>query len=637
MRILRGKSNLEVSANGFALFVVGLILATFIGGAARTLLNSSRAHQKVLMTLRAGFPGLEIDVASTEVLLSRGLWPAIGLKLTGLHLKQNTCNRLSFDLLVPSAVLPVRLSSLLKARPRLGIVDISGGSIRLHYQPCHNVIGSADKKGVELETPVTGKAEGGIKLTAPKWRDWAKNFDGVELNSLHVTYSADATWKAIVNSANLYVGSEIVAHANLDLQKSLPFGVLSHLVEIDAHGEGEVLNATLTSEYKEGRVLAKASWDADRNLAVARLEFNQLPLKELLSELHTVGLTPNEIQLRSTWLSCAMDWEGHPKAELPDQVVKLESCKLEGAYGGIVVEPAKLRPWSDPMSEAPVLVRVEKLQLQPLVEALNREVLPKVIPKLGDWTGVLNFRGPSSWNMEGRLENLEVTFSNESVRGKQIVRKMRTIASRNGDKVEAEVGEIILSDGDLQGRAKFTLKDDWRSGAFDVNISALKLAPAVQNLLVGGQWTDLKLVGSGQLDEGDLSEWQGVLEMGSISGPGWKGDRLVLQSQYAPQTFKISAQIAQVDIDPNWSYLAQARGLRPSLPETVELKDVRAKINVRKTGGEIGSLIGFDRTSGKSWRLKGNWLRDGDFIATLTLPDTRNLPLRASKGVLSLD
>ncbi len=76
MRILRGKSSLEVSSHGFAWFVVGLVIATFVGGAARTLLTSDRVHKQIVSELRARFPQQDFQIGATEVLLSRGLWPA---------------------------------------------------------------------------------------------------------------------------------------------------------------------------------------------------------------------------------------------------------------------------------------------------------------------------------------------------------------------------------------------------------------------------------------------------------------------------------------------------------------------------------------------------------------------------------
>src|ERR1051326_8861721 len=98
MRILRGQSNLEVSSTGFALFVVGLVLATFVGGAVKTALSSDRVHQFIVSELKSRFPKQDIQIGATEVLLSRGFWPGFGLRVLNLVVKQDTCVKLSFTL-----------------------------------------------------------------------------------------------------------------------------------------------------------------------------------------------------------------------------------------------------------------------------------------------------------------------------------------------------------------------------------------------------------------------------------------------------------------------------------------------------------------------------------------------------------
>src|SRR5438045_1827397 len=109
MRILRGQSNLEVSSTGFALFVVGIVPATFLGGAVRTTLSSERVHAWIVGELKNRFPKQDIQIGATEVLLSRGFWPGFGLRVNGLAVKQDVCGKLSFNLNLPQAVFPLDL------------------------------------------------------------------------------------------------------------------------------------------------------------------------------------------------------------------------------------------------------------------------------------------------------------------------------------------------------------------------------------------------------------------------------------------------------------------------------------------------------------------------------------------------
>ena len=163
MRILRGKSDLEVSSQGFAWFVVGLVLATFIGGAVRTILSSDQVHKRIVSELKARFPKHEFTLGKTEVLLSSGLWPGLGLRVQNLSFKQETCDKLSFTLEVPEAILPVDMLSLRKRKVRLGRVELSKGRIHLNYRPCPaaatpNAAVAATAPAPEGEQPIAAAA-----------------------------------------------------------------------------------------------------------------------------------------------------------------------------------------------------------------------------------------------------------------------------------------------------------------------------------------------------------------------------------------------------------------------------------------------------------------------------------------------
>src|SRR6185312_7339483 len=136
MRIFRGQSNLEVSSKGFAWFVVGLVLATFVGGAARTVLNSTQVHERIVTELKNRFPRHEFQVGQTEILLSRGIWPGLALRVHDVTFKQEVCGKLSFLLTMPQTTLPLDLLSLIRGNIRLNDVEVEGGNIHLDYHDC---------------------------------------------------------------------------------------------------------------------------------------------------------------------------------------------------------------------------------------------------------------------------------------------------------------------------------------------------------------------------------------------------------------------------------------------------------------------------------------------------------------------
>src|SRR5690606_13507257 len=140
-------------------------------------------------------------------------------------------------------------------------------------------------------------------------------------------------------------------------------------------------------------------------------------------------------------------------------------CKIEGAYGGIPLEEAVFYPFEQSPSKVPAEFRIKGLKPQPLVEALNRKVLPTVIAKLGSWSGHVRCMNKNVWSVDGLLESMEVVFSNQSVRGKQLIRKIRTKVEKVEGLIAARLDQVQIVNGEFDGALEFQLADDWRSGS----------------------------------------------------------------------------------------------------------------------------------------------------------------------------
>ena len=400
-----------------------------------------------------------------------------------------------------------------------------------------------------------------------------------------------------------------------------------------------MLQWQVNSEFKEGHVVWKGSWDTNTHAALSTVQVSQFPIKEVLTELFQMGLIDREVEMKTTWVSCNARWEGSFKKphEAP---VHLQSCKLEGAYGGVQLEKAALFPFDSELLKMPMELRVQNLQVQPLVEALNRKVLPTVINKLGVWSGQVQYLNKHSWSLNGHLDGGEVVFSNQSVRGKQALRRIHTLAEKVQGMIAAKIDQVEMNDGQFNGVVEFTLNDDWRSGKFRADIDNLILSPGIQLLLMGGGWETLRLNGSGTLQDGELSEWKGTIEVPKLSGQGWGGDKLQVQSKYVPGVFTLEAQLGRMELTPSWRYFTVMKQHVVPESDKIALKDVRTKVEVRKQGGEIVSFTAVDEESGRTWRGRGNWLRDHELVAALSgtvSGKPRTFTVRAEKGLLSMD
>jgi hypothetical protein len=644
MRILRGKSNLEVSSHGFALFVVGLILATFVGGAVRTLLASDRVHQRIVLELRNRFPKHEIKIGTSEVLLSRGIWPALGLKIAGVHFTQETCDRLSFVVDVPTAILPINLWSLRTGRVRLGELELLQGKMHFDYRPCEKTPPAQAEPnkyvtGGVLPPPPPPPEKSKWRPPRFDWKAWGKAVDGVALRDFSVTYEGKPDWKIQVQNAELDFTHEFDGRALVEVQKALAFGTLIHAVELEAVSDDSVLQWLVNSEFKEGRVVWKGSWDTNTHTAASSLDVNQFPLREVLTELYQMGLVQKELELKTTWINCSANWEG--SFETPtESPIHVGFCKIEGAYGGVQFEKADLYPWQKDLLRDPVEIRVTSLQVQPIVEAMDRKVLPTVINKLGVWTGKVSYLNRDVWSFDGHLAGGEIVFSNQSIRGKQSVRSVRTQAEKAQGLVAVKIDEVQLADGEFQGLVEFNLNEDWRSGTFKAHIENLSFSSGIQSLLINGRWDKLKMSGEGTLQNGELSDWKGTLESPQVKGEGWSGEGIRVRSRYSPGLFALEGQIGRLEINNQWKYFPPIQERVLPGASRMAFKDVRSKVEVRQSGGEILAWTALDELTGRAWRGRGGWQRDRDLVAVVSgtvLGKPKNFSIRAEKGLLMVD
>lgn len=620
-------------------------MATFVGGAIRTLLGSDRVHQRILSEVRNRFPQDDIRIGSTEILLSSGIWPGLGLKISDFSFKRENCGKLGVNFEAPILIVPVGIWGLYKSEVSLGHVEIHRGKAHLHYKNCSPLTMAKEKTPVPPDQPLALKS-GAPEPERPLWNpptfDWkqiGKIVDSAEIKDFALTFEREPTWKVHIQDAELEFGGELFGHALVDVQKSLPFGTLNHSVDIEARGEGSVVQMQLTSEFKEGRVFWKGSWDSSTHSAMSSLNLSQLPLKEVVNELYLMGFLENEVPLRSAWLSCQAGWEGSITRPI-ETPVKVNGCKVEGTYGGIQMEEAHLYPLAQNKLKVPIQFKVQNLQVQPLVEAFNKQILPAVINRLGVWSGQVEFLNRNSWSLDGFLDGAEVVFSNQSVRGKQQLRRIHTVAHQVEGLLAAKVDQLELNEGKFEGVIEATLNDDWRNGTFSVNIANIAFSPGIQTLLTGGTWSVLKLVGHGRLQSGEVSEWRGVMESPRMLGMGWTGEKVSATSRYQPGLFSIEGRVENLELGGGWRYYPQVREHLALNGEALKWKDVRAKIEVKKAGGDIQSFFATDTRNGKIWRGRGNWQRERELIALLTgIIDgqQKNFAIRAEKGFLTMD
>ncbi len=633
MRILRGQSNLEVSSQGFAMFVVGIVLATFLGGALRTVLSSDRVHSRIVQELKSRFPKHEFQIGQTEVLLSRGIWPGFGLRVHDLVFKQDVCGKLSFVLTIPQAVLPLDILSLRKSVVRLNDIEIHGGGMHLDYHDCP---AKPEVSGDEEKSDAVAEAHP-PKSIPPLRVDWplaAKFLDGVELKNFTVTYEKNPTWKMIFNSAYLSLGKELSLQAQVDLEKSLPFGVLIHPFEIDLHADKNVMQWNFNADFKEGHVRIGGSVDVNTQAAVGTVSMRQVPIRDFMSEMFQMGFVEHDLKLKGTWLSCALKWEGQLQNYTANPI-QMRDCRVEGGYGRAELAGADFWMDSPEYFKEAARFKVTRLQMQPVVEALNRQVLPAVLSRLGEWSGAVELHSGAVWSLDGNLENTEIVVANQSVHGKQVIDSAHTRIVKKGALIQGKFDSVKIHEGEFEGSIDFELNEDWRNGVFHVAVDRLTVSPSVQRLLVGGSIGPVLAHGEGKLVAGELSNWSGGFSTPEMRGEGWYVEALQIHSRFESGVFNLDGSVKSVSADSAWRHYPQMRSALMAPVQGVTWHDFAGRVEIRKEGGTVPSLTATE--GGRVWRAKGSWVRDGEFTGQLNISGGKRpqtFSLRGEKGEL---
>jgi hypothetical protein len=613
--------------------VLGLVCATFFGGAVRTLLRSDRLHDRIVTELKDRFPKHEFQIGRTEVLLSRGLWPSFGLRLHGLVFKQDVCGKLSFVLNLPEAVLPLDVLGLRKGRLRLRDVEIDGGELRLDYHACPP---PAEPSVGPAAADRPGSA---ATITPPKleWDELARLLNGFEIKNFAITYEKNPTWKLHVKTAYIALSDEMSAQAAVEVQKSLPFGALTHPVDLELRADRNTVQWSFTAGLKEGSARFLGSVDAATQMARATVDLRQMPIRDFMSEMFQMGFMEHDLKLKGAWLSCDLRWEGSLQ-NYSATPVQVRDCRVEGGYGRAELNQAEFWLNTDEYFREPARVRLLQLQMQPVTEALNRKLLPAVISHLGLWSGQVEVQNRSTWNFDGQLENAEIIFANQSLRGKQVVEKLHTRAVSKNGAIRVHIDDVTLREGQFKGFMEGELVGDGRSGAFQVQVDALSLAPSIQRLLIGGNLAPLTVHGKGVLSEGELNEWSGVSTCVDVQGEGWRARAIQLHSVYRAGTVTIDGDAKSVVVNGSWSLYPQLRPVLNELPADVVWRSIGARVEIQKTGGTLQALTA-SQEGGAVWKSKGSWVRDGEFNGTLTVNHGRraqNFSLRGERGQLTV-
>jgi hypothetical protein len=652
MRILRSRSDQEVTSVGFALFVAGLIMAGFVGGAIKTLLSSEQIQFQIQSQLQTALPAFQIKMEKAKVKLARGIWPGVAIQIPKLHLtKPETCGEFSGTIGIENIDLPLELFSLIRSRVHWDVISAKHVDLKVSRKPCADKI---EKPAVANESPkpaspvANGQFE---KVAQDRVREELKNglarairlqdhFRGLEIADADISSLDDPSWKIAVSKLRVQISNKIKINANFHFEKTTTTGRMEHDATLQAQAEDGQLKWEIRSPLNEGLMSWIGSADHASDKLDQRVVIRQLPMKDVLAELKAVGWGPKGGSPRFIWLSCEMIQNG-PLSRFKSLPLHVTECKLDGEGEQLrAVSNQEVWPWDRTPLHEPLRFQATKLSVQTVLDLIGQKGLPAIVPKPGQWSGDFEFSNPKTWGLAGVLENTEVVFSNQSIRGKQVISRIKMSTKATVDQVKIEFTEFGLVDGSAQGRLSLILDPKFEMGEWDVDLTSFRLAPAIQNLMLGGLSTPLSFTGHGKFVGGELHDWHGQAHWQSSEGRGWGLKDSTVETVYQDGRFNLKARVGEIELSNNFSHSDLVQTIMPDVGEpktSWKFRDGSGSAIVAKGGGEFKDLR-MHGPNGKIVRFQGAWVRGGDLSGVVRLDGTkRTWKLRGSDGKLSLD
>ena len=291
--------------------------------------------------------------------------------------------------------------------------------------------------------------------------------------------------------------------------------------------------------------------------------------------------------------------------------MEIVECKLDGEGGELkVVGGQQVWPWERTPLHQPLRFQIHQLPVQSMFDLMGVEGLPAIVSKPGAWSGEIQFSNPESWQVDGALENVEVFFSNQSVRGRQVISRAKTFVKSEDGRIQMELSDFALADGGGQGKVSFQFDSGWRDGEWTVDISDLAFNSAVESLMTGGQASPIKFSGHGKIVGGEVRSWKGLAQWKSMEGRGWQVKDPRLDTDFQDGKFTAKLHMQEAELTPEFAFNDELKTVMGDQPAPWKFLGPAATVLINKSGGEIKEMRA--RSLGHSYSFRGSWERGGD-------------------------
>ncbi len=585
------------SGRGWIYFVLGLLLALFIGGAVRVALSPKRIQNEISSRLEKA--KVNVAIEGLQVSLNNGMWPRLGFFSSRMVITPKTTCEPWSEITVENLYLPLGWHHETLAFRTLEADQVQ---IRMREGPCAAEVAAPTETAKGAVTPTQE-----TKTLADRWQHEVANFQKY-LNRVRIHKMNILT----------HYGQELIFQ-NIDL-KAETWPVQMHLdwmlsgvgwIQAILTSSEKQMELQFSSAVKEGQARGLMSLDLQAEKMNSELDIQHWPLQLLLEQARLLG-KKSDFNPRSTWFSCrvkaASSW-----TELKKTILDFDDCSISGGLGMVRVEDLKV-PMDAIEKFSPFRMVVEKLDVQHVLQSLGRTGLSGVLSEFGWLSGTLDIKNANELSWQGQLKDTVLFFSNEGQRAYQKISSVRLDAQLSGERLKAQLHDFQLDQGHIKGSLGLEMDRTARNGHVKVQLPLIELSPQVQKTMFNGLVLGLSMQGLGNIEEGSIRVWNGDLHAEKVEATYVNAQGIYLKTRFEEQKLFAQAKAKLLSVESQHSIYGKLdSAINPnreeiaSVPLQFSLQDV--SFNIDRTGLQWNRLTANFHTQGLSGF--GFWQFDG--------------------------
>lgn len=540
---------------GMAILLSGLIVAFFFGYTAKSLLSPQRVSARIEKAASHIHKDVKVQFGSAKFILSDGILPRFSVVISDVKMESDQPCWYAPRLEVDNLRLPLSLWAL--ATGKSPVQKIVADNVLLNLRAERTDCQENKKKPVVSEdfnatTPVSMVTLSPLEQSE-KYANAVRALAIKKLTIRHGKYPQYGT-ELLSFSVNVrsFEPKIIEIRAKTHLMRDEQVGdYLSHAnlyIEYKDSPE-QTVQSHFFGNWREGHYSIIANYTIDDRLLTMEADLRHIPLSQVLGVLSKYDLVSKDLVSKQAWISGKTRLVGDVD-RLKESPFEVSGFQVEGDLGEMSIDRISFSSL-DPLKYNPIRIDIKRLNIEKLLEFLNRTEKSKIFGQLGTFQGQAQVVSDQDISLTGDHSGLEFIFSNRGQREVQVIEKMRGEVRLRDENWEFKIGRMEPRGGKLSGNVRVRADRDFKTVDVNADIEELLFADAVQKLMTnGGEIGSASLNAHLDVKGGDVSDVRGVFRLGSLNTEGMSFEKVKAQISGVKKNLLFNIQMDAVDLEP---------------------------------------------------------------------------------------